>query len=352
MPLLARNIATPLWIDVGRGAVRRLPDMLTEHRISARGDVAVVVGPGQGDRITEELSSGLESADFHRVAGGTVEVAESLSDELGRGDYDAVVAAGGGRTIDTAKYAATRAGLPLVSVATSLAHDGLASPVSVLEHGTQRGSYGIHIPIAVVVDLDLVHRAPARQTRCGVGDALSNLNAIADWRLAHEARGEPIDGLAVALARTGAEALLHHPGAVTDDDFLTVLAESLILGGLAMAVNGSSRPCSGGCHEISHAIDRWFGGMAPHGEQVGVGALFCTYLRGDDALLRDLSGCLARHGLPRLPEEIGLTNADFAEVVRRAPATRPDRYTALEHGDLSDEDLVHVIKAYGDAIGH
>jgi glycerol-1-phosphate dehydrogenase [NAD(P)+] len=40
---------------------------------------------------------------------------------------------------------------------------------------------------------------------------------------------------------------------------------------MAMAVAGTSRPCSGACHEISHAIDELHPGRATHGQQVGVG---------------------------------------------------------------------------------
>jgi len=47
-------------------------------------------------------------------------------------------------------------------------------------------------------------------------------------------------------------------------------------------VAGSSRPASGGCHEILDAIDQLYPGTGNHGELAGVGALFCTYLRGDD----------------------------------------------------------------------
>ena len=67
---------------------------------------------------------------------------------------------GGGRTLDVAKYAASLVGLPMVSVATSLAHDGIASPVASLEHEGRKESYGVTVPVAVVVDLDYVRRSP------------------------------------------------------------------------------------------------------------------------------------------------------------------------------------------------
>lgn len=351
MPLLARTVTTPLAIEIGRGAIADLGRLLADRRISGGGQVAVVVGPGQGERIAALIKPSLGAADIFPVVGGTLAAAMELGDRLRGRSYDAVVGIGGGKTIDTAKYAATRYGLPMVAVATSLANDGIASPVSSLDHEGGRGSYGVHIPIAVVVDLDFVEDGPERQTRAGIGDAISNLNAVADWELAHQVHGEPIDGLAVALSRSGAEALVNHPGTISDDAFLTTLAEALVLGGVSMAVCGSSRPCSGGCHEISHAIDMLFPGTASHGEQVGVGALFCTFLRGDQARFVQVSACLSRHGLPRTPADLGLTGEQFVEAVLRAPGTRPDRYTILEHIALNAQDAATRVKEYVDAVG-
>ena len=73
-----------------------------------------------------------------------------------------------------------------------------------------------------------------------------------------------------------------------------------MLSGLAMAMAGYSRPCSGADHEILHAIDHLFPGTAGHGELAGVGALFSTYLRGADDLVASSTpasrgtGCRAR----------------------------------------------------------
>ncbi|AVT30891.1 MULTISPECIES: iron-containing alcohol dehydrogenase family protein [unclassified Plantactinospora] len=350
MPLLARTVNTPLVIDVRRGAVADLGALLADRRISAGGEVAVVVGPGQGERIAELCRPGLGNADVFTVTGGTLDAAQELGEHLHRRSYDAVVGIGGGKTIDTAKWAASRYGIPMVTVATSLAHDGIASPTASLDHDGGKGSYGVHIPIAIVVDLDFVENGPDRQTQAGIGDALSNLSAIADWELAHRVRAEPIDGLAVTLARSGAEALLNHPGKITDDAFLTTLAEALILGGIASSICGSSRPASGGCHEISHALDRLNPGTGSHGEQVGLGALFCTFLRGDLERFGQLASCLHRHGLPTTPAELGLTDEEFVAAVHYAPRTRPDRYTILEHLDLPPAAIGERLANYVDAI--
>ena len=97
----------------------------------------------------------------------------------------------------------------MVAVATSLAHDGIASPVASLEDNGRKASYGVQMPIAVVVDLDYVRRSEPAMRRGGIGDAISNLSAIADWRLAERERGEAVDGVAVTFARTAATSILH-----------------------------------------------------------------------------------------------------------------------------------------------
>src|SRR6266700_851240 len=335
MPLLARLLPVPVAVDVRHGAIAGLGALLADRKIATQGRIAVAVGPGQhGTGITARLE--LAEAEVFRVEAATLESAVGLGKRLRAGSYEAVAGIGGGRTIDVTKFAAHMAGIPMVSVATNLAHDGIASPVSSLEHESGKSSYGVAPPVGVVVDLDSVRTAPARLVR----------SAIADWELAAARTGEPIDGLAVTLARSAAQAVLHQPGTADSDEFRTVLAEALILSGMAMTVAGSSRPCSGGDHEILHAIDQLFPGAGVHGELAGAGALFCTWLRDDDCAAALLSDCLARHGLPRTPADLGLSPADFTKAVLCAPGTRPGRYTILERLGLTEVQAAARVEAY------
>jgi glycerol-1-phosphate dehydrogenase [NAD(P)+] len=337
MPLLARMLPSPLVIDVRRGAIGTLGTLLADHRIATEGRVAVAVGSGQGDSIAAELT--MLAAEIFRVPDGTHDAAAALGQRLRAGRYEAVAGIGGGQTIDVTKFAAHMAGIPMVAVATSLSHDGICSPVSTLRHESGTGSYGVAMPVGVIVDLDRVRAAPAALATAGIGDVLADLSAIADWELAAADLGEKVDGLAVAMARSAAHAVLHQPGHAKSDEFLTVLAEALIMSGMAMAVAGSSRPGSGGEHEIMHAINDLFPGTGRHGELAGVGALFCTYLRGDVAQTGQIAACLDRHQLPRTPADLGLSVPDFATAVRYAPQTRPGRYTILERLELTEAEI-------------
>ena len=130
----SRSTTTTTWPGRGRSRAATSPDassprctstcgaarsptwraILADGRISSGGDVAVVVGPGQGAQIAELIRPSLRSADVFTVAGGTLDAADELGGKLRARSYDAVVGIGGGKTIDVAKYAATRRGLPMV----------------------------------------------------------------------------------------------------------------------------------------------------------------------------------------------------------------------------------------------
>lgn len=352
MPVLTRLIPSPVVVDIRAGALDDLVGVLADQRISSSGKLAVAISGGSGARLRERLEPALPGAEWFPVGGGTLDDAIKLADAIKKGRYDAVVGLGGGKIIDCAKFAAARVGLPLVAVATNLAHDGLCSPVATLDNDAGRGSYGVPNPIAVVIDLDVVREAPARFVRSGIGDAVSNISCVADWELAHRQTGESIDGLAAAMARQAGEAVLRHPGSVGDDAFLQVLAEGLVLTGISMSVAGDSRPASGACHEINHAFDLLFPKRAAsHGEQVGLGAAFAMHLRGAHDESRHMAEVLRRHELPVLPEEIGFTVDEFVRVVEFAPQTRPGRFTILEHLDLNTDQIKDAYADYAKAIG-
>lgn len=352
MPVLTRLIPSPIVVDIRPGALDDLATVLADQRISSSGKLAVAISGGSGAKLRDRISPALPDADWFEVGGGTLDDAIKLAEAMKRGRYDAVVGLGGGKIIDCAKFAAARVGLPLVAVATNLSHDGLCSPVATLDNDAGRGSYGVPNPIAVVIDLDVIREAPARFVRSGIGDALSNISAVADWELAAREKGESIDGLAAAMARQAGEAVLRHPGGVGDDGFLQVLAEGLVLTGISMSVAGDSRPASGACHEINHAFDLLFPRRAAsHGEQCGLGAAFAMHLRGAKEEAGFMAEVLRRHGLPVLPDEIGFTAEEFVQVVEFAPQTRPGRYTILEHLDLSIDQIRDAYADYAKAIG-
>jgi glycerol-1-phosphate dehydrogenase [NAD(P)+] len=269
-------------------------------------------------------------------------------------EADAVVAVGGGKTIDVAKSACAIAELPLVVVPTQLTADGIASPVSVIRDSAGRLRSGPgRLPIAVAVDLAVVADAPAVRTRAGLGDLLANPCALRDWALAATAGGEELDDFAALLSQSAFD-LVYAPAPPDLEagppplEFLHRLLRGLVLSGLAMEIAGSSRPCSGSEHLISHALDSLHPGTAQHGEQVAFGALLATHLQGGD--WHELRDFMRAAGLGEAAAGFGLPAHDIVEVVLAAPSMRPDRHTVLsEPGVTQDVVSAAVVEVFSPA---
>ena len=338
---------TPIRTDIGAGSLSRLSALLADQRISASGRVVYLMD-ARATRLHEALRHVVTTSDnVMLVEGGSLSAATTAADVINESHFDAVVGVGGGALLDSAKFVASRVGLPMVSVAANLAHDGIASPVAVLLNNGRRVSFGVPMPVAVVVDTDVVRRGNPRLLRAGIGDVLSNLTSVEDWRIAYADGVDSYDGMSASLARIAAEAVVYHPGDIVDEDFLRTLAEALLMSGLAMAGAGSSRPCSGACHEISHAIDYLTPRLSsPHGEQVGVGALMSSHLQGNDALFGGILAALRRHGMPTSPDGLGLSDEQFSTAVHYAPQTRPARYTVLEKLEMPLDEVRRQVAAY------
>jgi glycerol-1-phosphate dehydrogenase [NAD(P)+] len=173
----------------------------------------------------------------------------------------------------------------------------------------------------------------------GLGDLLANPLALRDWALAAERGLETIDSRAWDLSAESFVAIedyLDQDPAISEKDpaFLKHLADALVLSGMSMICSGTSRPASGGEHEISHAIDELFGGRALHGAQVAFGTLISFALFEED--VEALKTRLQRLRLPSHPDDLEFTEDDMVEVILAAPDTRPGRFTILEESNLDE----------------
>ena len=349
--MATRTIAIPALLDIRRGALHGLPEVLDASFDASR--VVVVSGLTASLSSAERLIDGLRAlgrhVEHHGGVGGTTKASAEVQALLAEHRPTLVVAVGGGRAIDAAKLAAARAGIPFVAVPTTLSHDGMASPVaSLVEDDGIRRSMASGMPAGVVIDLDVVGEAPEEFVRAGIGDLVSNLTAVADWRLAADGGQEPFDEFAASIALQSALPALGLQWPLSGDD-LQLVARGLVMSGLAMEVAGSSRPCSGAEHLISHALDQLLGTDArAHGEQVALGVLLVAEPSGVD--LGRVRSLYERIGLPTSLEGCGLDRDTLAEAIRIAPSTRPARTTVLDQLDRTDAGIDRMLDtAFGGA---
>ena len=159
---------------------------------------------------------------------------------------------GGGKVLDVGKYASSMSKRPFISVPTSISHDGVASPIAVLkcDHNSVR-SLDCKIPSYIIMDLDIIKNGARKLILAGLGDLVSNITALKDWERAVQAGKAKMDDFAYIISGTAVRAILQytHPD-IRDTAFLTQLAESVVLSGLAMNITGNTRPSSGAEHLI------------------------------------------------------------------------------------------------------
>jgi glycerol-1-phosphate dehydrogenase [NAD(P)+] len=306
------------------------------------GGALLVTGRTSGTLVGDAVAAALGSGAPLVVADNRVESAERLAADAQRAGGRPLVAVGGGKVIDVCKYAAHLVSRPFYCVPTQISHDGIGSPVAVLRvdgRGCPQ-SLGARMPGGIFVPLFAVATAPRASILSGIGDLLANLNAIADWRLAQAAGKDRSDDYAAMVSRAAAR-MVHAElaaapagGGWLTSEFLVRLTEALVLSGVAMEIAGSSRPCSGSEHMISHAMDELLGGVASHGLQVALGTVVASALRASDEEFKRLRELYRRLGLPVRPSDLGLSLDDFRRVMLHAPRTRPGRYTILDEMPL------------------
>ncbi len=346
----SRVMALPAFVEIGRGLFPRLLELLEDHGLHHE-RIVVTSGPTStaplGEDLHHRIQRSARTSLYLKIQNSTLSEVERLREALREIRATLAIAVGGGKVLDVTKYASYRENVLMVAVPTTPSNDGIASPVAVLEWEGTTHSMGTQMPTGVVLDLDLLERAPLRNVRAGIGDVVANLLAVDDWRLAAEQGKDRFDAISAMMAATGAEhLLLHDPSNPRAPQFLERLLHALVLSGIAMGLSGSSRPCSGAEHEISHAIDRLFPGLALHGEQVALGTVFSAYLR-HHPLAPTIRDFLERAGLPTRLEHLHLTEDQFLEVVALAPETRPARYTLLEHLNPSPQEIRAVLQRAG-----
>lgn len=253
-----------------------------------------------------------------------------------------VFAVGGGQVIDVVKYAATRSNMNYLSMPTALSNDGIYSPVAVLADGKQRKRIGSNIPLGIIVDIPVVQKAPKINLLSGIGEILSNQSALLDWQLASDRKGELINDFAYTLSLMSVKIVGNlNPDNVEDSDFCAQVAYSLVLSGLAMEIAGTSRPCSGAEHLISHAIDKLYPDRSTfHGLQVAAATLITLRLHGQTPI--KIESFMKQLGMPVGLRQLGFNDAEIVRILKCAQNIRP-RFTIINSINIDSIMVKEII---------
>lgn len=316
-----RKILAPHVIRIKRGALGRLGIYLGRESLQK---VLLLRSHGLPQPILDVLDAVCQP---HRVVDVSDNSIEWLQQNMGSWEegYDCIVGAGGGKALDMAKLAAFHLDLPLFAVPTSLSNDGFCSPQSSVVEAGRRRSVKARLPTAVVVDLDVVARAPLPLWLSGVGDLVSKWTAQHDWRLAFHHDGTPFDDLAALLSESTVFQFMAHPH--RDSRGVKLLAQGLLFNGVAMEMAGCSRPASGSEHLISHALDKLSARPALHGLQVGLATYWMALVQGQD--VKPLDKLFETTGFWAHWREHPMPRAEWIQALKLAPTIKSDFATVL-----------------------
>ncbi len=267
---------------------------------------------------------------------------------------DYLLAVGSGTLNDMAKSVSTKLNIECGVLVTAASMDGYCSKGAALMRGGVKVTDEVHTPSDILIDLEIVRKAPRLMTAAGFGDIIGKYTCLTDWQMSHIVNGEPIHEGAFALMEQARTACV---GAFEDlteykAEAIAKLMHALVTAGLSMAECGNSRPASGSEHHQSHFLEMDFvrrGEKIPlHGIKVAIGTLVSVelykYLKENKVQFKGaeevyklaeelpsvetIKTMLEKMGCPVRFSQIGVRKETMEEMIEKAYTVR-DRYTVL-----------------------
>lgn len=322
-------IAIPALLKIEQGAISKIGEYLKESDIKK---VVIFFGNGLIDMFGNTVMESLHDADIDVLNYQELDSVR-LEDitELAFGmpnKTQAVIGLGGGKVIDAAKYCGFLRKLPFISIPTSASSDGFSSSSASLLIDGRRNSVPAKMAYGIIADIDVIKSAPSRFIFSGIGDMVSKITALYDWKYEGELGFAEVNDFAMMIAKKAVNSFVRTPfDSINENLFLKELLDSLAMSGIANEIAGSSAPTSGSEHLISHALDKMLERPQLHGIQVGV----ATYLMSlvQDHRYRRVHTIFTDTGFFDYVETLNLDVKDYEAAIDLAPSIKPFRHTYL-----------------------
>ncbi|MCS3923052.1 glycerol-1-phosphate dehydrogenase [NAD(P)+] [Methanosalsum natronophilum] len=325
----------PRDVVVGHDAIYEVPDVCTDLKLGVK--ATIVTGKTTKNIAGELVHDLLKDSCKHNVDmmisnNASMENVEDVITCAKNNMSNYLIGVGGGKPIDVAKLAATRIGIPYLSIPTAASHDGIVSSRASISNGKTTTSIQASAPMAVIADTNIISQAPYKLLAAGCGDIISNYTAVLDWELAHRLRNVPFSEYAASLSRMTAKILIDSAESIKPDleSSARIVVKALVSSGVAMSTAGSSRPASGSEHMFSHALDVVSPVSSHHGEQCAIGTIMMMYLHGGN--WKNIREVLQKLQVPVTAEDLGVEDKYILEALLLAHKIRPERYTILGSG--------------------
>ena len=170
---------------------------------------------------------------------------------------DIIIGIGSGVINDIGKILSNVSGRKYIIVGTAPSMDGYASATSSMSMDGLKVSLGSRCADVIIGDTDILKTAPDHMLKAGLGDMLAKYVSITEWRIAHIITGEYYCERVAELIRSALKKCVDNTEGLLkrEDEAIEAVFEGLVIGGIAMAYAGVSRPASGVEHYFSHVWD-------------------------------------------------------------------------------------------------
>ena len=337
------HIAIPALLKIGPGALGELGTYLKDLRLEK---VVILFGNGLiemfGMDVMKSLAEmGIDVLEYQELDTVRLEDLTSLAFSM-PAKTQAVIGIGGGKVIDAAKYCGFLRNLAFISIPTSASSDGFSSASASLLVEGRRKSVPARLAYGIVVDTQIIKSAPKKFIYSGIGDMVSKITALYDWKFEEEHGYGKVNDFATMIAKKAVNSFVRTPfESIEEDLFIKELLDSLAMSGIANEIAGSSAPTSGSEHLISHALDKMLEQPQLHGIQVGI----ATYLMSvvQDHRYKRVNTIFTQTGFWDFVKTLEMRHVDFEQAIDLAQSIKPFRHTYLheqEYRDRAKEVLV------------
>lgn len=296
----------------------------------------------------------------YEIFGGTSSVGEieKMRKIVRENGLNVVVGVGGGSAIDTAKATAHYEKLPVVIVPTVVATDAPCTGLSVIYNDDKTfNSYLFYPknPEAVIVDSDVIAKAPVRFLVAGMGDALGTyFEARACERTdAPSLENGGITQSAMALCRLCYQTLKEYGAAAKtacEHNVVTPALDAIIEANVYLSGVGADNGGLAVAHSFYNGLTALGGHSAPHGNCVAFGTLVQLVLeRASKEEFKEVQDFCMEVGLPVTLKEIGITTEDQIRVIAEKSCVEGESIHNMV-ADVTPDQLYAAIIA-ADALG-
>lgn len=329
MNVSTHKIAIPSILEVGKNNINNVGTLIKKGMFKK---VSVCFGDGIYELFGETIKKSLIEANIEIQ---NIETIVNINfDEISKkafelpNDVDALIGIGGGKAIDAVKYMSFLKKMPFISIPTSTSNDGFASSGASLLVNNKRMSLPAKTPYGIIVDIDVIKGAPEKFIYSGIGDLVSNITALYDWKFEEENGKTIVDDFATMISKKAVNSFVRTEfKGIKDDLFLKELVDSLTLNGISMEIAGDSSPASGAEHLISHALDKFLQNPQLHGVQVGIATYIMAKVQNHRA--KRIKTILEETGFFEYVKTLKMKKDDFKKAIDLAPSIKPGRYTYI-----------------------